>query len=292
MRSIVPLVALWLSCCTLGAAAAPRSVRDDAGHQVTLAQPARRIISLAPHATELLFAAGAGPLLIGVSDYSDYPTAAKKIASVGGAGALDVERIVALKPDLVVVWSSGNSASQIARLRALKIPLFESEPRDYEGVATSMERLARLADTDAVGAAAAQSFRQRLQELRTAFARRSVVRVFYQIWDTPLMTLNDSHIASAAIQLCGGKNIFGALAPIAPVVSTEAVLKADPEVILSGSDESVALARWRPFSSMHAVRDSNLISIEADLLTRPGPRLLDGTAQLCRALEAARQKRH
>ena len=262
---------------------------DDAGHSITLVQPARRIISLAPHATELLYAAGAGALLVGVSDYSDYPPAAKKIPSVGGAAALDVERIVALKPDLIVVWHNGNSVSQIARLRSLNIPLFESEPRDFPMIATSLERLAALAGTAPIGDAAARDFRARLQTLTDTYQQRTPVTVFYQIWGEPLMTLNGSHIVSAAIQLCGGVNVFEKLPQLAPVVSTEAVLQADPQVIAVGSGDAAALARWHRFKTLRAVRRHGLINLNADSLARPAPRILDGTEQLCRALDVARR---
>lgn len=268
------------------------SVIDDSGHTVTLAQPAQRIISLAPHATELLFAAGAGTAVIGVSQYSDYPAAAKKIPSVGGSAALDLERIVALKPDLLVVWTSGNAAAQIARLRALQIPIFASDPRDFATVASSIERLAALAGTTQVGIPAASVFRMRLTNLKATYQARPVVSVFYQIWQAPLMTLNGAHLASQAIALCGGKNIFAQLPQIAPVVGTEAVLQADPEVILSGSsDTAAALSGWRRFPSLRAVKANNLLMIDADLLSRAGPRVLDGTEQVCRALDDARSRR-
>ena len=268
------------------------SALDDSGHSVSLAQPARRIISLAPHVTELLFAAGAGAAVVGVSQYSDYPAEAKTIASVGGASALDLERIVSLKPDLVVVWSSGNAASQIARLRALRIPLFDSDPHDYATVASSLERLAVLAGTTKVGMNAASAFRLRLANLTATYHQRPMVSVFYQIWQAPLMTLNGTHIASQAIALCGGKNIFAHLPQIAPVVGTEAVLQADPEVILTGSSDAPnALSSWRRFSTLHAVRAHNLLTIDADLLSRATPRILDGTEQVCRALDSARGRR-
>ncbi|MFT5534046.1 MAG: iron complex transport system substrate-binding protein [Candidatus Paceibacteria bacterium] len=283
-----------LLCCALGtsAQAAPISVTDDAGHLITLKTPARRIVSLAPHVTELLFAAGAGERLVGVSDYSDFPPAAKAIGSVGGAASLDIERIVQLKPDLVVAWGSGNSASQLARLRALGIAVFDSEPRTFAAIASSLERLATLAGSEAVGHAAAEDFRTRIQTLSSTYQQRAPVRVFYQIWREPLMTLNGKSMVSAAIRLCGGNNIFAQLPQIAPVVGTEAVLEANPEVILTGGDdEMAALAGWRRFSSLLAAQRNNLFVINADWLARSGPRLLDGTELLCRQLDSARRKR-
>jgi iron complex transport system substrate-binding protein len=286
--------AIALLCCVIGAVAqaAPVAATDDAGHVITLATPARRIVSLAPHVTELLFAAGAGARLVGVSDYSDFPPAAKAIGSVGGAAALDIERIVQLKPDLVVAWGSGNSASQLARLRGLGIAVFDSEPRTFAAIAASLERLATLAGSEAVGHAAANDFRARLHTLSSTYQQRAPVRVFYQIWREPLMTLNGSSMVSAAIRLCGGSNIFAQLPQLAPVVGTEAVLEANPEVIVTGGDDELAaLAGWRRFASLLAVQRNNLFVINADWLARSGPRLLEGTELLCRQLDSARRKR-
>lgn len=283
----IAMLALWLPMPALAAV----SAMDDAGRTITLPAPARRIVSLAPHATELLFAAGAGSALVGVIEYSDYPPEARRIASVGSAAAFDVERIAALKPDLIVAWGSGNSAAKIAKLRSLGMPVFESEPRDFATIASSLERLARLAGTDPTGQAAAEAFRTRLKSIRAAYRQRPPIRVFYQIWRSPLMTLNDAHMVSHAMALCGGENIFGKLPQLAPAVSIEAVLQENPEVIIAGSSEDDALAGWRRFPGTTAVERGNLFSIKSDLLTRAGPRVLDGTEALCRQLDVARSRR-
>jgi iron complex transport system substrate-binding protein len=286
-----------LACCAILScwsqlSSAAVSVVDDANHTVTLPAPAHRIISLAPHATELLFATGAGSKLVGVSDYSNFPPEAKNIPSVGGSNALDLERIVNLKPDLIVVWGSGNSAAQIDKLRGLKIPLFESEPRNFETVATSLERLAKLTGTEVAGQKAAQTFRSRLQTLAATYQHRPPVTVFYQIWRQPLMTLNGDHMASAAIRLCGGENVFGQLPQIAPTISIESVLQKDPEVIIASSGETEnRQADWLRFPKLTAVARNNLFSINVDWMTRGGPRILDGTETLCKQLEIARQRR-
>ncbi|HTD03289.1 cobalamin-binding protein [Undibacterium sp.] len=267
------------------------TVQDDAQHSVVLSHPAHRIVSLAPHATELLFAAGAGAYVIGVSDYSDYPPAAKKIPSMGSSSALDIERIVALKPDLVVAWSSGNSASQIARLRAIGIPVFESEPRQLDSIGSSLLRLSQLAGTEASGAAAAAAFKTRLAQLDTAYRQRPPVRVFYQIWQKPLMTLNDSHMVSSVIALCGGENVFGKLPQLAPTVSTEAVLQANPEVIFAADGGASSDTGWRRFPKLAAVASNNLFALTPNWMSRPGPRILDGAAKLCQKLDLARSRR-
>ena len=272
-------------------AAAAISVQDDAQHKLTLAAPAQRIVSLAPHTTELLFAAGAGARIVGVSEFSDYPAAARGLPQIGSSAALDLERIIALKPDLVVTWSSGNLAPQVAKLRQLGLAVFDSEPRDFETVATSLERLGQLAGTAAVGQMAADQFRSRLKSLSASYAQRPPVTVFYQVWRDPLMTLNDAHMVSAAMRLCGGKNIFGKLIPLVPTVSVEAVLQADPEVILAGGSADDPRFDWRRFAKLTAVARGNLFSLNSDWMTRAGPRVLDGADAMCQKLELARSKR-
>jgi len=283
LAAVLPLA--WLQ-----PASAAVTVQDDAHRSITLEAPARRIVSLAPHATELLFAAGAGPYVVGVSQYSDYPPQAAHIASVGSSTALDVERIAMLKPDLVVAWSSGNSAAQVTALRRLGIPVFESEPRDFDSIASSLERLSALAGTEAVGRPAAQSFRQRLHALERTYRDRPAIRVFYQVWKAPLMTLNDAHLVSHVLRLCGGLNIFGKLRQLTPTVSLEAVLQANPEAIFSSATQE-ELADWRRFSGLSAAAHGNLFTVHGDWLSRPGPRILDGAAEICAKLDEARSRR-
>jgi iron complex transport system substrate-binding protein len=285
------LACLILCLLPLADAGAAVSAVDDAHRTVTLPAPARRIVSLAPHVTELLFAAGAGPYVVGVSEYSDYPPEAKRIPSIGSGVSLDLERILQLKPDLIVGWNNGNAAAQLARLEPLGIPVFKNEPYDFPAIARSIERLAHLAGTDAAGQAAAQSFRVRLQRLQATYQQRRTVSVFYQIWRSPLMTLNGSHMVSSALRLCGAENVFAKLPQLAPTVSVEAVIKADPDAIIASSGEqNDVLAMWRGFPHMKAVARGNLLLIDGELLNRSGPRILDGTEALCRRLDAVRNK--
>lgn len=287
----------WLACCALALAPLPSAlgavaVVDDVGRTIALPQPARRIVSLSPHTTEILYAAGAGSHVVGVVEYSDYPPQAKHITSVGSGVALDLERIVALKPDLVVSWRSGNSATQVAKLRALGIPVFESEPRDFPIIAASIERLAKLAGTAATGQAAADAFRAQLRRINSTYRQRPAVHVFYQIWRSPLMTLNGEHLVSRALRLCGARNIFDNMRQLAPTVSIEAVLQANPDVILASSGEQDdVLAEWRRFPGLKAAARGNLLLIDGSLMNRSGPRILDATEALCRQLDAARRNR-
>jgi iron complex transport system substrate-binding protein len=277
-----------------GVAAAAITVVDDAGQRVTLAAPAQRIISMAPHVTELLFAAGGGARVVGAINFSDYPEAAKKIPLVGSNAQIDMERVIALKPDLLIVWQSGNTGRQLEQLGKLGIPLFHSEPGRLDQVADSLTRFGSLLGTDKVAAASAAQFRARIAALGARYGKRPPVRVFYQIWDKPIYTLSSKHIINDAIHLCGGDNVFAGLKVVAPSVSTEAVLQANPEVMFGGDQHDpndAGIGIWAPYRSLLAVERGNLFRLEGELLTRPGPRIAQGVAQLCEKIELARQRR-
>jgi iron complex transport system substrate-binding protein len=265
-------------------------VVDDAGRAVSLPHAATRIVSLAPHATELLFAAGAGDRIVGVVQYSDYPDAAKRIAQIGSSASLDLERIVELRPDLIVGWKSGNPAAAVERLTKLGLPVFLSEPRQLDDIASNIERLGVLTGTTTVASTVVASFRVDVQRLRAAHADATTVSVFYQIWDRPLITVNGRHLISAVLGLCGGRNVFAALAPVAPNVGVEDVLAADPQVIIaSGSNRSRAgLRDWERFTQLQAVRNGQLHFVEPDYIQRPTPRILRGATEICAILDQAR----
>jgi iron complex transport system substrate-binding protein len=277
-----------------GVATAEVRVQDDSGRTLVLAQPARRIVSLAPHITELLYAAGAGAALVGAVDYSDYPRPALALPRIGGHDRLDLERILALQPDLAVAWQSGTAGVTVQRLQALGIPVFYSEPRTLEDIPRDLLRLGQLAGTEAVARQAATDFQQGLQNLRARYAGARPVRVFYQIWQRPLMTVNGAHLISDVIRLCGGENIFAGLSSLAPQVGMEAVLAADPEVIIAGGlaqEQPHWREAWRVWPRLAAVRGDHLYYIPPDLMQRHTPRILQGAEQLCARLEQVRTRR-
>lgn len=288
-----PLVLLCLLLLLpLGASAlAEVSTLDDDGRRIELQAPAQRIVSLAPHTTELLFAAGAGKQVVAAVEHSDYPPEARQLPRVGRASALDLERILALRPDLVVAWQSGSSPAQIARLQALGVPVFLSEPRTLADIPASLRRLGELAGTRAVADVEAQAFEARLAELRRRYGGRRSLRGFYQIWPEPLMTVSGEHLISRVMALCGVENIFAGLPTLAPQVSLEAVLEANPEIILaSGELPGEWTQPWQRWKQLAAVRAGNLFYIDPDLIHRHTPRVLDGAEVLCEYAEAARGK--
>ena len=273
------------------AALAGIRVVDDSGSAVTLRVPARRIVTLAPHATELVFAAGAGPAVVGVVKGSDYPPPARTLPVVGDAAALDIERIVLLAPDLIVTWP-WTTPSQAALLRARGIAVFEANPKTIGGIADDVEKLGELTGTRDTAHAAAAAFRARIAGIPPVPPGAVALSVFYQVSDAPLFTLGGRHLVSEAIARCGGRNVFETLTMPAPQVSVEAVLAADPQVILAGTDNALRpawLDEWSRWPALAAVRRHALYAVDANLLHRPGPRFADGVVQLCETLAKARR---
>ncbi len=266
-------------------------VTDDTGQRVSLEKPARRIISLAPHITELLFAAGAGSAVVGTVSYSDYPPEAARLANVGNYESLNLEAILALQPDLVVAWKSGNSHAQIEQLSRLGLPVFYSEPRRLEDIASNLKRLGHLAASEKSANAAAARFSERSRQLKARYSRAKPVRVFYQIWHRPLMTVNGKHLISQVINLCGGRNVFSGLATLAPTVSLEAVLSANPDAIIASgmaAQQPEWLDQWRKWPQLAAVKNRQLYFIPPDLIQRHTPRVLEGAEMMCKQLEQTR----
>lgn len=286
----------WLVVALLlpwGAGANAVSVIDDYGHPVELAQPAQRIVSLAPSLTELAYGAGAGARLVGAVQYSDYPPAARGLPRIGSDAGIDVEALLALRPDLVLAWPNAGSVKTIERLASLGLPVFRSEPRELADIPRTLERLGELAGTREVAARAAADFRARAAELAARYAGRARVRVFYEIWDRPLMTVNGAHLISKVIRLCGGENVFAALPLIAPTIDREAVLKADPDVIIGGGEGNIApawLDEWKAFPLRAAAR-GRLYGITPALVEQPTPRILEGARRMCTLLEGVRKAR-
>ena len=281
-----------LATALLAPAVGAVTVHDDAGNAVTLDKPAMRVISMAPHVTETLFAAGGGSRIVGTVNYSDYPEAAKSIPRIGSNREIDLERVISMKPDLIVAWMHNNSERQIEMVRKLGVPVFLSDPQKLDGIPDNVVRLGQLMGTQAVADPAAAELRRQLASLRSRYAGRPTVRTFYQVWDKPLYTLSGRHIITDALRLCGGENIFDKLTVTAPIVSIESVLQADPEAVFGTAEKNYGgVQLWKPYSTLMATRKGNLFTVDGDLLNRSGPRMIAGTAVLCEKLELARQHR-
>jgi iron complex transport system substrate-binding protein len=268
-------------------------VTDGRGVSIRLAQPARRIITLTPHLTELAFAAGAGAQLAGVARFSNYPAMARRLPVVSDAGQFDPELLLSLKPDLVLAWKNGTPAAVVARLESVGLPVFVAESVKMEDVARGIDAIATLAGTLPAGARARDAYNNGLRVLRARRYSGAPVRVFYEIWPQPLMTVSNRHIISDVLELCGGVNVFGASRPLTPEVSREALLAAQPEVVLGGSSAETAAgfaARWAGLPA--PLGTIPVYHIAPDLIQRPTPRLLDGARQVCAHLDAVRAGRH
>ena len=285
---------LLTACCLLpglAPAAAPVTVVDDLGHTVSLPEPAARIISLAPHITESLFAAGVGGQVVGVVGHSDHPAAARSITQIGGYDNFDTELVLSLQPDLVIGWKEGNQFYQVEKLTKLGLRVFINEPKQLEDVARDIIRFGILGGNAEQAARVAENYRAELRRLRNRYSQLEKVSVFYQVWSNPLITVTDKQIIGNVIRLCGGANIFAELAAPTPQISEEAVLIKNPDVIItSGMSEARPewLDDWKQWPDLNAARHGNLFFIEPDIIQRHTPRLLQGARQLCEMLEQAR----
>ena len=265
-------------------------VQDDSGQWVALDRPATRVISLAPHLTELVYSLDAGKQLVGVVEYSDYPPAAGKLPRIGNHAGIDLERVLALAPNLVLAWGSGSPAHAVGRFRRLRIPVFVSEIKELDGVAFTLERLGRLLGHPRRGAQRARAYRSRLRQLQDRYRRDDRLRVFVQVSRRPIITLAKTHWMTQILSLCGGENVFDLSVPMAPQVDTESVIDANPDVILVSdalADVQAAKEEWRSLSVLTAARRKQIYAFPASLLLRPTMRLLDGADWLCPVLEKA-----
>jgi iron complex transport system substrate-binding protein len=284
-------IALLLAFVAAPLCAAP--LTDDRGHTLDSSVRPKRIAALSPHLAEIVFAAGAGSQLAAVVRYSDYPEAAGRVPQVGDASRLDIERILAIKPDLVLGWKSGNPAHDLARLEALGFPLFVTEPRRLADIARLVRTVGALAGTQSSADTAAAAFERELEALRRRYSARPAVRVFYEIWHRPLLTINGDHIISDVIALCGGRNVFAEAPVFTPAVSLEAVLAARPDVILGGSSATAPAdfaLEWRS-ARIGALRELPTRYVAPDLIQRQTPRMAAGARVICEHLEHLRGAR-
>lgn len=292
------VLALMTALLTLAgqplAASTAITVVDDAGRTLTLARSPQKIISIAPGATEMLFAAGAGSRVIATVEYSDAPAAARTIPRIGDSSAIDIERVVALRPDVVVVWEGGNNAGQVAQLERLGIPLYRHQIRKLADMPPSLRRLGALADTRAIAEKAARDVESRLRLLAKTYGSGMPLTVLLQVWNRPIYTVGGTHMMTDSLRLCGARNIFDDLKAQGPAVDLEAVIARNPQVIVAVAPPGVAsdwLQEWKRYPTLQAVKSGALVPFEDTRLSRLGPSALDGTEGLCRALDGVRRAR-
>lgn len=287
IRLLAAVCLTWLS----GPAVAAVCVQDDT-NQTVCAQQAQRVLVLAPHLTEIVDFVGGMSKVIAVDGSSNFPESVNTLPKLGNPWMLSAESILARKPDLVLVWQSGISMQVVAQLRKAGVPVFVSEPKKIEQVATTMRRVSKLLGTEQGSASRIDDWLQQFEALRAEYRGRTQVPVFYQVWGQPLMTLGGQHAVSEVIGLCGGRNVFGDLPNLAAQVSVEGVLKRKPEVLLasgSGRDHQGFVVQWSAWPQMPAVKRNHVYTLPNDILVRNGPRLIQAAKLVCAHIEQARR---
>lgn len=251
---------------------------------------AQRIVTLTPGLAELIYAVGAEQSLVGTVEYTDYPEAAQHIPRIGDAFRVDMERLLALKPDLVLAWTSGTPATTLAPIKALGLRVESIEALHLSEISASLRRVGELTGREHEAQQAATAFDRGIQALRDEYAGRSKLSVFIEVNRQPLYTVNGHHVLSEVVDLCGGRNVFGDFDQLAPVVGVESVLSRNPDVILStDGDVEQVRAAWRPWPMLMAVKRQHVYAVSPDTTTRATPRLLQGARDICRALQQARE---
>jgi iron complex transport system substrate-binding protein len=269
-----------------------RTVTDDLGREVEVRNPPLRIVSLTPGATEMLFAAGAGAQLIATVEYSDEPPAARRVPRIGDVATVDMERLVALEPEVVIAWPAGGNPAQRERIAALHIPVYEQQVLRLADIPLSLRRLGTLAGTERQAGQAARDIETRLASLQRTYATGTSGRpsVLLQVWNRPIYTVGGKHLMSDALEVCGARNVFADLPEAGPVVDTEAVIARNPDIILAAAppgEGATWLADWKRFPTLAAVRGGRLVAFEDQALSRLGPSVIDATEALCRAIARA-----
>jgi len=264
------------------------NVTDDIGHTVSLKKPAKRIISLSPGMTELIFAAGGGEYIKGVVSYSDFPETAKAIPQIGSYNAIDLERIVSLAPDLVIAWESGNPPLQISKLKSLGLTVYMSEPRDFADIPATLIRLGKLMGTEHISSKRVTDFNFHLKNIESKYYGKFKEKsVFIQIWNKPVMSVNGQHLISKIIERCNGKNVFHDYSKLTLSPDVETVLSKNPEVIIVSRQGPLGeswLNRWKTWSFLNAVKNDQLYTANPDNLVRHTPRILDGMEEVCKLI--------
>lgn len=279
---LLPLCLLLL----INQADAEIRLQDDLGRMIVLDAPARQVISLVPHATEMLFEIGAAEHLVATVRHADYPAAASAVPRVGDYSAINSEAILRRQPDLIIAYPDAPYRAQVNRLTELGLTVFYSDPQDFDAIARSLQDFGRLTGEEEGARRSAEAFAQGLAELTERYAQSSELSLFYEVWHEPIYTLNGESYISDVIRLCGARNVFADLPVLSPQLSLEAVFDADPAIIVTGDTSP-----WLDWEQLQAVANDALITLDSDSLSRPTPGLLNGATELCRAIDRVRQRR-
>lgn len=280
---IFPLLVLTLLSALLPCAAEAATFRDALGREITISEHPRRIVSLAPHLTEILFAVGAGPRVVGVTTFCDHPDEVRRLARVGGFSDPSIERVLSLKPDLVLATTVGNRRETVEEMARLGLVVFVAGAEKIRDIPREVRDVGRLVGRVAGAERVASEIEARLADISRRIAGRKPVAVYYQIWDQPFITVSTGSFIDDAIALSGGRNVFAGLGQKNPRVSEEAILASRPEVMVLSAmgREGAGLAdRWRAHSGVPAVASGRIHIMDSDLLHRPGPRIVQGVERL------------
>lgn len=251
----------------------------------------QRIVALAPHIVEMLFDIGAGDKIVGTVEYADFPKAALKIPRVGGYHGIQIEKILALKPDLVVVWQSGNKVSDIEQLEKMGLNIIYSKPHKIEDVADELRKLGKLTGHDIQANTVADRYTQRLKTLREQHADIAPMKVFYQLWPEPMRTINKETLINQLIEVCQGQNVFAENPTAYPQIGIENVIVAQPEIIIlpdEKSNKEQPIIDWHKWPEIPAAKHNRFIRVNADLMHRFSTRMLEGIEDMCKKINAYR----
>ncbi len=257
---------------------------------------AQRVITLSPHLTEIVDAAGGSQQLVSVSAFSNFPESVKKLPVTSDARSIDLEKIKQLKPDLIIYWRGGTPETQIESVKKVlsgSAQFIFVEPKKLNDIATDIEKLGQALGTNAIAQKNAAAFRLEVAHLQKKYQnpKKKKVRVFYQVWAQPLMTLNQDHLISDIIELCGGEQLFAKEKLLVPTVSKEAVVKANPEIIFTAIDSKqmkMDWSMWQSIPQLAATQNKALIEIDADTISRPSQRILLGAKKICAEIDRLR----
>lgn len=280
--------ALFILLLLPGTLLAEIRLTDDMGNDVLLEQPAERIVTLIPHATELMFDIGAGDRVVATVEYSNYPEAARQIDRVGNYNTLNTEAIIALEPDLLIAFTDAPNLGDVSRLKELGLTVYHSDPQSFSDIAATLRDFGRMTGMETSAEQAAGGFEAQIEKLESSYREAGTLSVFYEVWPDPIYTLNGESFISDIIELCGGENVFADLPALSPQVSLEAIFEKDPQVIVTSPPADNSGSHWYKWPQLQAVENDALVFIDPDHIHRPTPSLLTGATQLCKELDRLR----